>query len=85
MANRKGDSSTHSVPGIVGVNTAQGDGVWGQSDDVRGVVGVSNTGSGAWGHTVNGRAVVGVNNEDSTGVCGETKKGSGVWRLLLSR
>jgi len=71
-------SNTPSQAAVAGVNNTTGDGVWGQCDAGRGVVGVSKTGSGMWGHTVNGRGVVGVNNEEGSGVWGETKKGRGV-------
>src|SRR5689334_15074358 len=71
-------SPTKDQPAVSGTNTAEGDGLWGQSDAGRGVVGVSKDGTGVWGDTATGRAVVGVNREEGTGVWGETKKGRGV-------
>jgi hypothetical protein len=71
-------SNTPSQAAVTGINTTTGDGVWGQCDGGRGVVGVSNSGTGVWAHTTSGRGVVGVNNEEGTGVWGETKKGRGV-------
>jgi hypothetical protein len=74
-------NETSNTPGqaaVAGINTTTGDGVWGQCDAGRGVVGVSKSGSGVWGETISGRAVVGANDEEGTGVWGETKKGRGV-------
>lgn len=71
-------SDIRSQPGVAGYNSTTGDGVWGQCDAGRGVVGVTNGGAGVWGHAISGRGVVGVNNEDGSGVWGETKKGRGV-------
>src|ERR1043166_9532204 len=71
-------SPTSAQPAIRGTNTDHGDGIWGQCDAGRGVVGVSSGGTGVWGHTVNGRGLVGVNNNEGTGVWGETDKGRGV-------
>lgn len=71
-------SNTPAQAAVVGLNTTTGDGIWGQCDAGRGVVGVSSRGTGLWGHTVAGRGVVGVNNEEGTGVWGETKKGRGI-------
>jgi hypothetical protein len=71
-------SPTSAQPAIRGTNTDHGDGIWGQCDAGRGVVGVSSGGTGVWGHTVNGRGLVGVNNNEGTGVWGETDKGRGI-------
>lgn len=74
-------NETSNTPGqaaVAGINTTTGDGIWGQCDAGRGVVGVSKSGSGVWGATISSRAVVGANDEEGTGVWGETKKGRGV-------
>lgn len=73
-----GNSNKPNVAGVAGVNSTPGDGVWGESNQGRGVVGVTDTGAGVWGHTNTGRAVVGAVNVDGAGVWGETKAGRGV-------
>jgi hypothetical protein len=78
----RGESPDPGVPGLVGENSAAGDGVWGHSDTGRGVVGLSASGSGLWGQTTSGRGVVGAvpggGSTDDTGVWGETESGRGV-------
>jgi hypothetical protein len=78
----KGVSKTKGIPGIIGDNTAGGDGVWGEANASptagRGVVGVSDAGTGVWGDTRTGRAVVGVVRKSGDAVWGETESGRGV-------
>lgn len=63
--------------GVVGIVKTDGDGVWGECDTGRGVVGVSKTGSGVWGETTTGRAVVGVS-MDGIGLSGISEHDIGV-------
>src|SRR5882762_1537197 len=78
----KGVSTTKGIPGIIGKNTAGGDGVCGEANASpmagRGVAGVSDAGAGVWGDTQTGRAVVGVVRNNGDAVWGETKWGRGV-------
>jgi hypothetical protein len=84
----KGEEMTTSTikgtPGLVGKNTAGGDGVWGDGKPTganppgRGVVGfTTGGGDGVWGECSDGRGVVGVSTSGH-GVWGETIAGTGV-------
>lgn len=56
----EGDSTTQPIPGILGTNSADGDGVFGFANgDGRGVVGVSVDRTGAEGNSTNGAGVWG--------------------------
>ena len=77
-------STIKGTPGLVGKNTAGGDGVWGDGTPTganlpgRGVVGFTTAGSdGVWGESATGRGVVGVSTSGA-GVWGETIAGKGV-------
>ena len=67
--------------GVVGVNTAGGFGVYGQSDDGAGVVGESKSNAGIYGtsHNVNNGGVIGVNTAGGIGVNGTSNTGVAVW------
>ena len=53
-------STSPTIPGIYGTNTANGDGVFGKATTGRGVVGASEGGIGVQGNAREGRGVVGV-------------------------
>ncbi len=75
----EGDSADPNMAGVVGRNTVNGVGIWGEANpNGRAIVGVAVGGAGVWGHTQTGRGVVGVSDTGGTGVWGESKSGAGV-------
>ena len=57
----EGDSADPNMAGVVGRNTVNGVGIWGEANpNGRAIVGVAVGGAGVWGHTQTGRGVVGV-------------------------
>ncbi|HEU5424391.1 MAG TPA: hypothetical protein VFU72_12670 [Nitrolancea sp.] len=66
--------------GVNGISQGGGDGtgVWGDCQNGRGVVGVSNAGAGVWGEAAQARGVVGVSRGDGAGVWGDCQNGRGV-------
>jgi hypothetical protein len=80
MAVVRGDSSNHNEPAVIGVSTADGEGmgVFGQADEGSGVLGMSTDWHGVYGHSVHEHAVVGEADEGA-GVVGRGKKWFGVY------
>lgn len=75
MTTVTGESSDPNMAGIVGRNTVDGVGIWGEAQpNGRAVVGVAGEGAGVWGHTETGRGVVGVSST-GVGVWGANKSG----------
>jgi hypothetical protein len=79
-------STSPTIPGVYGTNTANGDGVFGKATAGRGVVGASEGGIGVQGTAREGRGVVGVSDtkagvegqsQGHVGVLGETRAPSG--------
>ena len=78
MGSVTGESADPNMAGIVGKNTVNGVGIWGEaSPDGRAIVGVSDTGAGVWGHVKTGRGVVGVS-DSGVGVWGANRGGRAV-------
>ena len=79
MSTITGQSSDQTIPGVLGDNTAQGDGVFGQGHETgRGVVGVSTQHTGVEGGTDSGIAVFGQGSETGRGVVGVSTQHTGV-------
>ena len=75
----KGLSSLKNEPGVAGQNTADGDGVLGETSHVgAGVHGVGDAGTGVLGECNAGRGVAGVS-KTGIGVYGSSDAGVGVW------
>lgn len=75
----KGFSSLKDTPGVSGDNTADGDGVLGETSHTGiGVHGMGDAGIGVFGECNGGRGVVGVS-KTATGVEGHSTDGAGVW------
>jgi hypothetical protein len=83
----EGDSSSNGLPGIKGVNSAGGTGVWGESDNKVqsqtwiGVYGLSSSttgGAGVYGENKIGPGVIGISRGNGTGVYGESQQFEGV-------
>src|SRR5262245_44930304 len=68
-------STSPTVPGVYGTNTANGDAVFGNATMGRGVVGASEGGIGVHGHSREGRGVVGISDTKAGG--GGQRQGSG--------
>lgn len=78
MSSLTGDSADVNVAGVVGKNTVNGVGIWGDANpNGRAIVGVSDTGAGVWGHVKSGRGVVGVS-DSGVGVWGANRAGRAV-------
>jgi hypothetical protein len=86
----EGDSATNNVPGIKGVNTLGGTGVWGESTNQGqgptwiGVYGKSSStigGAGVYGENTAGTGVTGVSHGNGVGVYGESQQHEGVHGL----
>src|SRR5512145_2638187 len=71
-------STSPTVPGVYGANTASGDGVFGNATAGRGVVGASEDGIGVQGNAREGQGVVGVS-ATKAGVAGQSQGHVGVW------
>jgi hypothetical protein len=71
-------STSSTVPGVYGANTASGDGVFGNATTGRGVVGASEGGIGVQGNAREGEGVVGVS-ATKAGVAGQSQGHVGVW------
>ena len=71
-------STSSTVPGVYGTNTANGDGVFGNATMGRGVVGASEGGIGVHGNARDGRGVVGIS-DTKAGVEGQSRGYVGVW------
>ena len=71
-------STSPTIPGVYGTNTANGDGVFGNATTGRGVVGASEGGIGVQGNAREGRGVVGVS-DTKAGVEGQSQGHVGVW------
>ena len=71
-------STSPTVPGVYGTNTANGDAVFGNATMGRGVVGASEGGIGVHGHSREGRGVVGIS-DTKAGVEGQSRGYVGVW------
>ena len=71
-------STSSTIPGVYGTNTANGDGVFGNATTGRGVVGASEGGIGVQGNAREGRGVVGVS-DTKNGVEGQSQGHVGVW------
>jgi hypothetical protein len=83
----EGDSATNNLPGIKGVNTLGGTGVWGESTNQGqgptwiGVYGKSSStigGAGVYGENSAGPGVTGVSRGNGSGVYGESNQYEGV-------
>jgi hypothetical protein len=78
MTSITGESADPNMAGVVGKNTVNGVGIWGEANpEGRAIVGVAQGGAGVWGHTVTGRGVVGVS-DTGVGVWGANKSGRAV-------
>lgn len=78
MTSVVGESADPNMAGVVGRNTGNGVGIWGEAHpDGRAIVGVATTGAGVWGQTGSGRAVVGIS-ENGVGVWGAARTGRAV-------
>jgi hypothetical protein len=80
-------SNDPGVAALTGEHTAGQAAIIGQSNEGRGVLGVSETGQGVWGHSVSSTGVVGVStsgwavsggSETGYGVAGQSKQSAGV-------
>ena len=71
-------STSPTVPGVYGTNTANGDGVFGNATMGRGVVGASEGGIGVHGNSREGCGVVGIS-DTKAGVEGQSQGYVGVW------
>ena len=74
----EGKSANQNVPGLTGVNTANGEGVHGESEGGTGVAGKSKTWAGIYGESESSSGVYG-KSKRWAGVLGESESGSGVY------
>ena len=77
MANLVGSSNDPNVAAVFGEHTAGQAAVIGQSNNGRGVLGISESGQGIWGHSVSSTGVVGVS-KTGHGASGESDTSAGV-------
>ncbi len=77
MANLVGNSNDPNVAAVFGEHTAGQAAVIGQSNNGRGVLGISEAGQGVWGHSVSSTGVVGVS-KSGYGTSGESDSSAGV-------
>jgi hypothetical protein len=71
MANLVGTSNDPNVAAVFGEHTADQAAVIGQSNNGRGVLGISEAGQGVWGNSVSSTGVVGVS-KSGHGASGES-------------
>ena len=75
--NLVGNSNDPNVAAVFGEHTAGQAAVIGQSNNGRGVLGISRAGQGVWGHSVSSTGVVGVS-KSGHGASGESDLSAGV-------